>query len=721
MTAIDVDLDAFVERSPGGRGRLELLVRGARCASCLSKIEHAAGAVAGVETARLNLTTGKLTVGFGEGQGDPAQVVAAVEDAGFTAVLYDPAAAKTAQDAEGRRLTLALGVAAFGAGNVMMFSVPVWAGLFGQELEPATRAVMYWFSAAVAGPCALYAGVPFFRSAWTSLRRRKANMDVPISIGVLLTLAVSFSELLQGGRHAYFDAAVTLLFLLLIGRWLDHQLRLKAQGAARDLLALQNPLARRLDAEDREHGIPVREVAVGDRFAVLPGERAPLDGVVEAGVSEIDNALITGETALARVVPGVALHAGALNLSGRLVIRATARSEDSTLAQIARLIEDGEQSKSTYVRLADRAAAIYVPAVHSLALLTFAGASVIGLGLREAVLRAAAVLIITCPCALGLAAPAVQVAAAGRLFRKRILLKSGAALERLAQADRVVLDKTGVLTNGRPQLLPATPADVAAAAPLARASRHPLAQALAAAAPPGPAADSVRETAGYGVEGLVGGQPARLGRAEFVGAPPSSGAETELWFRLGEAAPIRFVFVDRLRPDAQETIAALRARGLEVEVLSGDAPGPVARTATDAGVAKWRAALSPAQKAAALDELKSAGCKPLMVGDGLNDSAALAKAHVSMAPGEAAEASQSAADLVFEGEGLMAVVDAVDIARAARARTLENFGFSALYNLVAAPAAILGLVNPLVAAVAMSGSSLAVMLNATRMNWTGRR
>ena len=707
------DLEAFVQRDEAGRGRVDLLVSGARCAGCISKIEKAVRGASGVSAARLNLTTGKLTVELKPGAGDPQAVVATVEGLGYRACLFDPAEAKAAQDREGRELALALGVAGFGAGNVMMFTVPAWAGLFGQELNSSTLTVMYWMAAIVATPCALFAGRPFFRSAWASLKRGKANMDVPISIGVILTLIVSFSETMLRGQHAYFDAAVTLLFLLLIGRYLDHRLRAGARSAARDLLALQTPVAMRLTGEV-EQGIPVAEVAIGDRLVVAPGERVPVDGVVETGRSEIDNALITGETALAPVAAGVRLHAGALNLSGRLVMSATARSEDSTLSAIARLMEAGAQTRSAYVRLADKAAEIYVPVVHSIAALTFLGGWVLGLGPREALLRAAAVLIVTCPCALGLAVPAVQIAASSRLFRKGVLVKSGAALERLAEVDHVVFDKTGVLTEGRPRLIDAPTHLVALAAPLARASRHPLAKAMALEAGVGPVATDCVETAGQGVEGLIDGRRARLGRAAFVGVPGGETRETELWFGFDGDSKTRFVFEDRLRADASQTIEALRGRGLSVEVLSGDLLGPVRDIARAAGITDWRAGLTPFEKAGIIDDLKAGGRKVLMVGDGLNDAAALAKAHASMAPGAAVDAAQNAADLVFTGEGLADVVEAIDIARDARRRALENFGFSALYNLIAAPAAMLGLINPFVAALAMSGSSMVVLLNAAR-------
>jgi Cu2+-exporting ATPase len=721
MTTLDADLTGFLGHEATGAATLELLTPDARCAACMAKIERGLTALPSVRQARLNLTTHKLTVTFNGPIGDPALIIQTLDGLGYRASLFDPSEARAAEDQQGRRLALALGVAGFGVGNVMMFSVPVWAGLFGQELEPSTRTLMYWLSAIIATPCALFAGMTFFRSAWSSLRRGRANMDVPISIGVLLTLAVSFSETMQGGRHAYFDAAVSLLFLLLIGRWLDHKLRARAQGAARDLLALQAPIAHRLDAQGLEHGVPVAEVAVGDRLAVAPGQLVPVDGSVEAGASLLDNALITGETAPAAVAPGSRIYAGALNLDGRLVIRAEAVSEDSAIAAITRLMEAGAQSKSAYVRLADKAASIYVPVVHTLALATFLGGWALGLGPREALLRAAAVLIITCPCALGLAVPAVQIAASGRLFRKRVLVKSGAALERLAEVDHVVFDKTGVLTEGRPRLLDADPALVAAAAPLARASRHPLAQALAREAGPGPVADDATEAPGLGVAGRIDGRSARLGRAAYLDVPAHQSAETELWFGFDGEPPARLTFADTLRPDAAQTVAALKARGLTVEVLSGDVAAAVARAAEAAGVERWRAGLTPLQKAAAIDGLKAAGGKTLMVGDGLNDAAALARAHASMAPGAAVDASQNAADLVFEGDELMAVVDAIDVARAARRRALENFGFSALYNLVAAPAAIFGLINPFIAAIAMSGSSLVVTLNALRMNLEARR
>lgn len=708
------DMDAFVRRKADGQSGVDLLVRGARCAGCIAKIEKAVTAVPGVSTARLNLSLGRLAVHFADGGGNPATVIAALEALGYEATLYEPGAARDERDREGRRLIIALAVAGFGAMNAMMFSVPLWAGLFGQELGPATRSLMMWLSAIVGAPCAIFAGMTFFESAWRSLRARRANMDVPISIGVILTLVISFSEIILNGRDVYFDAAVSLLFLLLIGRWLEHVLRGKARSAAADLLAMQAPTATRLDGEGRERAIPLADVRPGDRLRVRPGERIPVDGVLEDGRSEIDNSLLTGESAPESVAAGDICRAGALNLSGLLTLKAEARSEDSALASIARLVDAGTQSRSRYVRLADKAAALYVPIVHSAAFLTFAGGWALGLGPREAAIRAVAVLIVTCPCALGLAVPAVQVAASSRLFRRGVLVKSGAALERLAEVDHVVFDKTGVLTEGRPELLDADPATIRMAAPLARASRHPLARAVARAAGDGPMATDVVECPGLGIEGQIDGRMARLGRAGFVGATVPGQGETELWFGFADEPKVRLLFADRLRADAAETVAALKARGLTMEILSGDLAGAVSEAAAAVGITGWRAGLTPQEKAEAIDRL-SIDRKVLMVGDGLNDAAALARAHAAIAPGTALEASQNAADIVLSGPALGAVVEVIDVARSARRRALENFSFAALYNAVAAPAAMLGFVNPFFAALAMSGSSLIVTLNALRV------
>ena len=696
-------------------------MRGARCNGCLTRIERAVRAVPGVADARLNLSTGRLAISWSDPGTDPRALVAAVTGLGYAAAPFDPAEGAKEEDREGRALLVAMSVAGVAAMNVMMFSVPVWSANFNGEMGEGTRTMFHWLSAIIALPAGAYAGMPFFRSAWSALRRGHANMDVPISLAVILAAVVSLWETATGGAHAYFDAVVMLLFLLLIGRYLDHRLRLTARRAARDLLALQAVTATVLDGAGQPVSVPVREVQPGARLLIHPGDRVPVDLTVEEGLSDADFSMLTGETAPVPVGPGMAVRAGAVNLTGALVGTATAAAGDSFLAEIARLVEAGEQGRSRFVRMADAAARLYVPLVHGAAALTAIGWLVAGGDVRTAILNACAVLIITCPCALGLAVPAVQVVATGRLFRAGILVRTGDGLERLAGITHAVFDKTGVLTRGQPGLAQAPdPQLLELAARLARASHHPLARALARAAGPGPVQPGAREVPGQGIEARVDGAVWRLGRASFAGAPRAADgahgeAETELWLSRPGADPARFAFTDTLRADAASTIADLTAAAIPCEVLSGDREGPVAAAAAGAGIRHWQAGCLPATKADRLDALAAGGARVLMVGDGLNDAPALAKAHVSMAPGAAADASQSAADFVFQGEALGAVTEAHRVAKAARARIVENFAFSALYNVVTIPIAMAGLVTPFFAAIAMSASSLVVMLNALRL------
>jgi P-type Cu2+ transporter len=714
--ALRIDPAPFVRRDEGGASRLELAVKGMRCAGCIAKIERGIAALPGVEEARVNLSTAKLSVRWRGARTSAEAIVARMGELGFEAFPYDPAAMLRQDDEEGRFLLRCLAVSGFAASNVMFLSISVWAGFDG-EMGDGTRSLFHWLSGLVAIPGALYAGRPFFRSAFASLAQMRANMDVPITLGILLALALSVAEAIQGGKYTYFDAAVSLPFLLLIGRYLDHLLRRKARSAALDLAAMQTVTVTRLGADGRSEVVAAGNIAPGDRLLLAAGDRAPVDAVIENGRGDVDVSLVTGESLPVSAAEGQTLRAGSLLLGQPMTVRATARVQDSLVAEMARLLEAGQQARGRYVKLADRAAALYVPVVHGLALAVFLGGWAFGIGVYAALTNAIALLIITCPCALGLAVPAVQIVATSRLFRSGLLVKSGDALERLAEADTAVFDKTGTLTQGRPQLANATAVargDLEIAASLARASKHPLSRALAEAAGPGVVAPGVSETVGEGLEAVIDGVPMRLGRAAWVGVADEGGA-THLWFKKGTAAPVCFAFDDRVKADAASTVAALSARGLSVEMLSGDRNAPAQAVAREAGIATWRALSDPKQKTERLEALRAQGHKALMVGDGLNDAAALALAHVSISPASAAQASQAAADMVLQGDGLASIAEAIDVARAARRLVFQNFAFAAAYNALAVPLAAAGLVTPLIAAVAMSASSLIVMLNALRL------
>ena len=698
-----------------GAKAVDLAVTGATCAACIMKIEGGLSRLDGVQAVRLNLSTGRLAIRFTGPSDRAGDFLEAVEALGYGARPYSAEAAEDARTREEKRLLRALGVAGFAMMNVMLLSISVWAGE--GEMDLPTKTLMHWISGLIALPAVAYSGMPFFESAVRSLRARQVNMDVPISLAVLLAVVLSIYETAMGHGAAYFDAAVMLLFFLLIGRYLDQRLRAQAGRAARDLASLQAVVAHRFDPRGAVRTIPAQEVAPGDLLLVRTGERFPVDGVVEAGEGLADAAMVTGETEPVRLAPGEKAFSGMVNLGAAITLRASAASADSLLAEIARLVEAGEQSRSRYVRYADHAARAYVPAVFAMSAATFGGWLVFGGALHDAIMNAIAVLIITCPCAMALVAPAVQIVACGRLFQAGVLVKSGDALERLADSRVIVFDKTGTLTVGEPTLL--NRADLGGAletaARLARASRHPLSRAVAKAAGPGLVADQVEDIAGQGLAGVISGRRIRLGSAEFAGAPPATDAALDAWLAVEGEAPLRLIFSDALRPDAGKTVSTLLAEGYDVELLSGDRQEPVAAAAASLGLNRWRAGLKPQDKIARIDALKAEGRLPVMVGDGLNDAPALASAHVSISMGSGAEISRDAADLVVQGDRLAAIPRTLELARAAKARMMENFMLANIYNAIAVPLAVFGLVTPLVAAIAMSSSSIVVMLNALRL------
>ncbi|MEJ2034821.1 MAG: heavy metal translocating P-type ATPase [Maritimibacter sp.] len=547
------------------------------------------------------------------------------------------------------------------------------------------------------------------------------NMDVPISLAILLASGLSIYETAHSGAHAYFDAALSLTFFLLAGRYLDHRTRAVARSAAEELAALEVPRAHRVLADGSEEVVPVGEIAVGELVRVVPGARVPVDGMVEEGESEIDRSLLTGESLPVFAGPGEMLNTGEVNLTGPLTLRVSAAGKDSSLHRMADLVAMAETSRNKYTSLADRAAKIYAPAVHLLALAAFIGWLVItGGDVRHALNIAVAVLIITCPCALGLAVPAVTTAASGRLFRQGMLLKSSTATERMAQVDHVVFDKTGTLTEGQPKLENTgdhSDDDLALALALAQGSSHPLARAIVEAVGgmglPYLVLSEVREIPGHGIEAQYDGQQVRLGRAEWLGAKAID--RTATYLKIGKRPAVAFTFNDALRDGAAEAVAALKAQGMGVTLISGDAPAAVQDVAFRLGIEDYRAGMLPQDKVAAIKALGDEGRTVLMVGDGLNDTAALAAAHVSISPASALEAARVVSDIVLLGKTLEPIAGALTLSRSATGRIKENFGIAAAYNAIAIPIALLGLATPLAAALAMSASSITVSLNALRL------
>ncbi|BDG73172.1 heavy metal translocating P-type ATPase [Roseomonas fluvialis] len=706
--ALALDLAPFVAAERDGVQRLDLVVSGLTCGACVWLVEQALALEADVLSARASLATRRLSVTWRGDAGRANDLVRLLARLGFRAAPWSPACLRATEDAEGRALARALGIAGFGAMNIMLISVAVWVG---GDMGPSLRHGLHWLAAMIGLPVVLVAGMPFYASAWAALRAGRPSMDMAVSLGVLATAAMSLSETIRNGPYTWFDGATMLLALLLAGRVFDRAARRRARQSVAELLALQEGLVTRLLANGRSEAVPAEAIAAGDRVLVAAGERLRLDGSSKAATL-LDAAATTGESVPRAFAAGDALPAGAVNMGAAFTMVVSAAAKDGSLAAMARLLERAEQAKGRFVAIADRASRLYVPVVHAVAAATFAlWWGVLDAPWQVALVNAVCVLLITCPCALALAVPAVQVVAVGALFRRGVLVTSATALERLATADHAVLDKTGTLTEGRPVLLPEGQDDavLARAAGLARASRHPLAQSLARACPDAPLAEGVHEVAGQGLEA----GDARLGSPGFVGLPPSSDGMT-LAFRDGDRAPVLFRFADRMRDDAPAAVASLAALGLPAELLSGDGEGAVAALAWQAGIAEWRAGADPVAKQARIAALMAQGRHPLMVGDGINDAAALAAAHVSASPAGATDLAQTAADLVLQRDGLAMLPATVRIARRAQAVARQNIGFSVGYNVLAVPLAVAGVVTPLVAAVVMASSSIIVVLNALR-------
>ena len=655
--------------------RCEWVIEGITSPQAQRDIEQALNALPELRYARLNLTNRRLTTEWSKPGQNTAPLLSALAGLGYRAVPFTQNEAEALQAQRTQWLLRCLAVSGFAAMNVMLLSVSVWSGN-ATEIAPETRDLFHWLSALIALPAAGFAGQPFFYAAMAALRERDMTMDVPISLGVLLALGMSVYETAVHAQHAYFDSALMLLFFLLLGRVLDHVMRLRTRALAANLAALRAPFAHRLQADGQVEEVPADALKLDDLILVLPGDRLPADGQVIEGRSDLDESFLTGESLPRLVAPGDLIYAGMLNGAGQLRVRVAQTGSQTLLSEI------------------------------------------------EALIIAIAVLIITCPCALALAAPAVQVVVSGALLRAGLLMRAGDVIERLADVDLVVFDKTGTLTvpDEVGLDLGALPVPMQLlAGRLALSSKHPLARAVQQAVKAQghllqPLEGAV-EQIGAGVEARIDGVSIKLGSPAFCGAAQEAESDRPdvslLAFRYGTQVWMMPV-AQILRRDALATVQALQAMGLKVMILSGDRPAAVAPVAAHLGIGMWEAALKPADKLARLQTLRQAGQQVLMVGDGLNDAPALAAASVSMSPASGADITQAAADLVFMGERLGGVAEALRLCRKGRRVMMENFLLALVYNLLAVPLAVLGYVTPLLAAAAMSGSSILVALNALR-------
>ncbi|MFO1398084.1 MAG: heavy metal translocating P-type ATPase [Burkholderiales bacterium] len=718
--------------TPSSQGHVELGLTGMTCAACAARIEKVLNRVPGA-TATVNFATETAAIGYDPAVTGPEQLVAAVTRAGFgAAVREDPAiererdaARKAAEFAQLRREFI---VAALLSAPLLLQMVPMLSGAHA-DLLPR------WQQLALATPVQFWIGRRFYVGAWHALRGGAANMDVLVALGTSMAYLFSAIVTLAGRHdlHVYFEASAAIITLVFLGKLLEARAKAGTSAAIESLLDLQPKVAHVL-RDGALVDVPLDAVRAGDRFVVRAGESVPVDGVVRDGQSAVDESMLTGESQAVAKAAGASVFAGTLNQDGMLACEATSVGASTLLAGIVRLVSEAQGSKAPIQRLADRVSGVFVPVVVAIALITFALAWWIAGGFTVALVNAVAVLVIACPCALGLATPTAIMVGTGRGAQMGVLIRNAVALEHAGRVRTLLVDKTGTLTEGRPAVTDvvglngATRADVLqVAATLEQGATHPLARAIVDAAAadgiaPQPVTDFVNAP-GRGVSARIGGRAALLGSLDYLAASGISiqGDAHDALQRAGktlvgvacdgEAIGI-IALMDALRPTTANAVRRLQDAGIRVVMLTGDNEATARAVADAAGIRDVRAGVSPAGKAEAVRACKHEGAVTGMVGDGVNDAPALAAADVSFAIGAGSDIAVEAADVTLIRSDLGAVADAILLSRATLAKIRQNLFFAFAYNVLGIPLAALGMLSPVIAGAAMAASSVSVVTNA---------
>lgn len=711
----------FVYRAPDGNREASLLIEGLYCAACGWLIESSLDGAPGVAEIRVNPATGRALVRWDPQTTALSEIMAHMGRLGYRPHPVLAGSTETAGERERRSALRRLIVAGLGMMQAMMFAVALYSGDF-HGMDAVYRDFLRGVSLLVATPVVIYAGLPIFLGAARDLRNLRPGMDVPVALAIGGAYVASLWATFTGGPEVYFDSVTMFTFFLLIARYVEMNARQRANATTDALSRLVPETAVRV-RDGEEEDIPVRDVAVGDELLIRPGATVPADGIVVAGDGRLDESLLTGESQPRVRGVGGPVIGGSVNLGSALRMRVERTGQDTTVSHIGRLLRRAQSQRPRIARLADTVGRWFVSAVLVAAAVVFAAWWQIDPDRAFAVTLA--MLVATCPCALALATPTALAAGTNKLAARGILVTRADALETLARVDHVVLDKTGTLTEGRLHVVSVEPCGeldgsraMTLACALERESEHPLAGAFAGSR--GVAAEDVEVTR-CGVEGVVDGQRLRIGRPDWVAALAGRAAGapdgTEPWIALGSESGLlaRFRVADRVRPEARAAMENLRARGVAVEIASGDSPEAVAAVADEIGVSRWQARLDPEGKLERIRALQSGGATVLMVGDGINDGPVLAGADISAAVHQGTALAQSAAGMILLGARLDRLPEGLRIARGVRRVIRQNLVASACYNGAVLPLAALGLVQPWLAAVGMTLSSLIVVLNSRRL------
>jgi P-type Cu2+ transporter len=724
------DRPELVERlsaaEPGGARSITVLLEGLRCAACSWLADKALRQQRGLREVSVNPATARARLVWDPELARLGDLLRVLEHVGLRPHPLAGDAAGQFAILERRTALKRLAVAGFGMMQVMMFAVPLYIAR-SSGMDPGIRELLRLVSMLVSVPVALYAGWPFYLGAWQALRARGISMDVPVSIGIVLAFVASVWNALTGRGEVYFDSVTMFVFFLSLGRYVEMIARHRS-GSVADALARLAPVTARRVRDGAVQDVQVAELEPGDEILVRTGEVFAADGIVTDGAGRVDESMLTGESTAVAKEAGATVHAGTQNLGPPLRVTISAVAERTVLAGIVALLERAQAERPRLARAADRAAAWFLGRILVGAALVFAVWWFVDPS--RAFSATLAVLVATCPCALSLATPAAIAAATSRLARRGVLVAHSDALETLAKADCVLWDKTGTLTRGlvrveeiRPLAGLTGPECLELAVSLERMSEHPIARAFVVPGVAAAEATAVEVRSGLGIEGTVGGRRLRIGRPAFAAglAPAHSAIEGfagESWVWLGDSSgPLAaFRLTDQLRPEAAGCVLDLRRRGLESEIVSGDDDDAVSRIALLCGIERFTSRLDPEAKLARVKQRQSAGAVVVAIGDGINDAPLLRGADVAIAMGRGSPLAQTSADLILVRDSLEEIPRAVDIARRTQRIVRQNLSWAVAYNLAALPLAAFGLVPPWLAAIGMSLSSVAVVLNAMRLS-----